>query len=170
MIAIEAIQRRYGDEFQDFLLVALGVALFLVGAAVLLRALFLQSLIAKERHSVPMTTRTKVTAVSLGFVLGAILGLTSVGSGALIGLALILVFRLTPAARRRDGRVPGRDTAVGGGAHAHVLRQRRLHADGEHPHRLAAGRLARHAPRQPRAHRRPAHHPRRRPLRVRASA
>ena len=28
--------------------------------------------------------------------LGAILGLTSVGSGALIGLALILVFRLTP--------------------------------------------------------------------------
>jgi uncharacterized membrane protein YfcA len=29
-------------------------------------------------------------------VLGAILGLTSVGSGALIGLALILVFRLTP--------------------------------------------------------------------------
>jgi uncharacterized membrane protein YfcA len=29
-------------------------------------------------------------------VLGAILGLTSVGSGALIGLALILVFKLTP--------------------------------------------------------------------------
>ncbi|UGS38877.1 sulfite exporter TauE/SafE family protein [Capillimicrobium parvum] len=96
VVAIEAIQRHYGDEFQNFLLVALGVALFLVGAAVLLRALFLQSLIAKERHSVPMTTRTKVTAVSLGFVLGAILGLTSVGSGALIGLALILVFRLTP--------------------------------------------------------------------------
>ena len=32
----------------------------------------------------------------LGVVLGFILGVTSVGSGALIGLALILVFRLTP--------------------------------------------------------------------------
>jgi uncharacterized membrane protein YfcA len=35
-------------------------------------------------------------AVALGFVLGFILGVTSVGSGALVGLALILVFRLTP--------------------------------------------------------------------------
>jgi uncharacterized membrane protein YfcA len=34
--------------------------------------------------------------VALGIVLGFILGVTSVGSGALIGLALILVFRLTP--------------------------------------------------------------------------
>ena len=96
VVAIEAIQRHYGDEFQDVLLLALGIALFLVGAAVLLRALFLQSLIAKERHTVSMTARTKTIAVALGFVLGAILGLTSVGSGALIGLALILVFRLTP--------------------------------------------------------------------------
>src|SRR5215218_8547182 len=35
-------------------------------------------------------------AVGLGLLLGFILGVTSVGSGALIGLALILVFRLTP--------------------------------------------------------------------------
>jgi uncharacterized membrane protein YfcA len=96
VVAIAAIQSHYGDSFQDVLLFALAIALFLVGAAVLLRALFLQGLIAKERHSVPMTTGTKILAVSLGFVLGAILGLTSVGSGALIGLALILVFRLTP--------------------------------------------------------------------------
>jgi hypothetical protein len=34
--------------------------------------------------------------VGIGLVLGLILGFTSVGSGALIGLALILVFRLTP--------------------------------------------------------------------------
>jgi uncharacterized protein len=38
----------------------------------------------------------KVAAVALGFVLGLILGLTSVGSGALIGVAMIVVFRLTP--------------------------------------------------------------------------
>jgi uncharacterized membrane protein YfcA len=34
--------------------------------------------------------------VALGLVLGFVLGVTSVGSGALIGLALILFFRLTP--------------------------------------------------------------------------
>jgi uncharacterized membrane protein YfcA len=37
-----------------------------------------------------------VQAIGLGAFLGFLLGLTSVGSGALIGLALILVFRLTP--------------------------------------------------------------------------
>ena len=44
----------------------------------------------------PLTGRAKTTAVLLGLVLGFILGVTSVGSGALIGLALILIFRLTP--------------------------------------------------------------------------
>ena len=34
--------------------------------------------------------------MALGVVLGFVLGVTSVGCGALIGLALILVFRLTP--------------------------------------------------------------------------
>ncbi len=96
VIAIEVIQNRWGDEFSDVLLIALGIALFFVGAAVLVRALFLQSLVERERESVPMTARSKALAVTLGFVLGAILGLTSVGSGALIGLALIIVFRLTP--------------------------------------------------------------------------
>ena len=60
------------------------------------RALFVRHVHERERDSVPLTRRAKVTAVGLGLVLGFILGVTSVGSGALIGLALILVFRLTP--------------------------------------------------------------------------
>lgn len=96
VVAIEVIHNRYGDSFSDFLLVSLGVALFVVGAAILVRALFLASHVARERDTVPMTRRTKALAVTLGVLLGAILGLTSVGSGALIGLALILVFRLSP--------------------------------------------------------------------------
>src|SRR5919112_2790697 len=60
------------------------------------RALFLPRVFERERDSVPLTRRAKATAVGLGLVLGFILGVTSVGSGALIGLALILVFRLTP--------------------------------------------------------------------------
>lgn len=96
VVMIEAIHSRYGDDFSDFLLIALGCALFLVGTAVIVRALFLQGLVSRERHTVPITPRIRVLAVVLGFVLGAILGLTSVGSGALVGLALIVVFRLTP--------------------------------------------------------------------------
>jgi uncharacterized membrane protein YfcA len=62
----------------------------------LFRALFLRAAIERERHTVVLTTGVKIQAVGLGLVLGFLLGLTSVGSGALIGLALILVFRLTP--------------------------------------------------------------------------
>jgi uncharacterized membrane protein YfcA len=96
VVAVEAIERHYGDRFSEVLLTALGCALFLVGIAVIVRALFLQVLLERERDTVPMTPRTKAMAVALGLVLGAILGMTSVGSGALIGLALIVVFRLTP--------------------------------------------------------------------------
>src|SRR5215212_6620676 len=55
------------------------------------RALFLPRVFERERDSVPLTRR-EGTAVGLGLVLGFILGVTSVRSGALIGLALILVF------------------------------------------------------------------------------
>jgi uncharacterized protein len=60
------------------------------------RALFVPRVHERERDTVPLTPRTKSLAVGLGLVLGFVLGVTSVGSGALIGLALILVFRLTP--------------------------------------------------------------------------
>jgi uncharacterized membrane protein YfcA len=60
------------------------------------RALFVPRVHERERYSVPLTPRSKSLAVGLGLVLGFVLGVTSVGSGALIGLALILVFRLTP--------------------------------------------------------------------------
>ncbi len=96
VLAIEYIQDHYGDSFESFMLTSLGVALFLVGTALLVRALFLKRLISQERDSVQMTRSVKLTTIPLGFVLGAILGLTSVGSGALIGLALILVYKLTP--------------------------------------------------------------------------
>jgi uncharacterized membrane protein YfcA len=80
----------------DVLLVGVAAALLVVSLSVLFRALFLRAAIERERHTVELTTGTKVAATSLGAVLGMLLGLTSVGSGALIGLALILVFRLTP--------------------------------------------------------------------------
>lgn len=80
----------------NVLLTGVAIALLVVSLSMLFRALFLRAAIERERHTVFLDTRTKVRAVSLGAVLGFLLGLTSVGSGALIGLALILVFRLTP--------------------------------------------------------------------------
>jgi uncharacterized protein len=75
-------------------LTLVAVALMIVSFAVLGRALFV--LAPRERAEVPLDARTKATAVAIGGVLGVVLGLTSVGSGALIGPALILLFRLTP--------------------------------------------------------------------------
>jgi uncharacterized protein len=43
-----------------------------------------------------MDTRHKVAAVTLGVFVGFVLGVTSAGSGALIAVGLILLFRLVP--------------------------------------------------------------------------
>lgn len=96
VVAVDQLEKRYGAGFEDILLVAVAVALFVVATSILVRALFMQKAIERERHSVALTRRSKGGAVVIGAVLGVILGITSVGSGALVGLALILVFRLTP--------------------------------------------------------------------------
>ncbi len=78
------------------LLWGVAVALGFTSAVTLGRALFVPRVHERERETVPLTRKIKTIAVSLGLVLGFVLGVTSVGSGALIGLALILIFRLTP--------------------------------------------------------------------------
>jgi uncharacterized protein len=70
------------------------VALLIVSIVVLVRSVL--SIAPREQVQVLLDGRTKATAVVVGAVLGLVLGLTSVGSGALIGPALILLFRLTP--------------------------------------------------------------------------
>lgn len=95
-LAVHRLHRDYGGGFDRVLLASVAGALILVAAVMLSRAMFIPRLVAREQHSFTFTTRTRVGAMMLGFVLGTVLGLTSVGSGALIGLALILLFRLTP--------------------------------------------------------------------------
>jgi uncharacterized protein len=70
------------------------VALLVVAIVVLVRSVL--TIAPREYTQVPLDGRAKATAVVVGAVLGAVLGLTSVGSGALIGPALILLFHLTP--------------------------------------------------------------------------
>jgi uncharacterized protein len=93
VLIVDALHDRYGDGFDSTLLSVVAVALFVVAFSVLGRALFG---VPRERHSVALTTAGKAGAVGIGLVLGVVLGMTSVGSGALVGLALIMVFRLTP--------------------------------------------------------------------------
>jgi uncharacterized membrane protein YfcA len=83
-----------GDQFDTLLLVLVGSALLVTGMAVLARALFMNT--GSERHSVHFELRHKVAAILIGISVGFVLGLTSAGSGALIAVGLILVFRLTP--------------------------------------------------------------------------
>jgi len=83
-----------GESFDTFLLIVVGAALLVTGVAVLARALFLS--VDSERHTVQLERREKIAAVLIGVSVGFVLGLTSAGSGALIAVGLILVFRLKP--------------------------------------------------------------------------
>jgi uncharacterized protein len=93
VLAVNALHDRYGDSFDTTLLAIVAAALFVVAFSLLARALFA---VPRERETVALSTRTKAGAAAIGLLLGIVLGMTSVGSGALVGLALIMVFRLTP--------------------------------------------------------------------------
>ena len=84
-----------GRDFEDAVIAILAGALLLTGAATLVRA-FLKSMHERERDTIEMERRHKIAAVVLGLCVGFVLGVTSAGSGALIAVGLILLFRLTP--------------------------------------------------------------------------
>ena len=92
---IELLQRRYGDDLDTVVLGMLGGALLVVGIATLLRSLFLTGVI-DERSAMHLYRRHIIAAVITGVVTGFVIGLTSAGSGTLIAIALIAIFRLTP--------------------------------------------------------------------------
>lgn len=83
------------DQFDNTLLTMVGAALLITAVAVLARALLKH--VKNERDTIePFETRHKVAAVVVGVSVGFVLGLTSAGSGALIAVALIMLYRLKP--------------------------------------------------------------------------
>jgi uncharacterized membrane protein YfcA len=97
VVALEYLQDHYGESYKSTLLYAVAGALALAAAATLYRSLFRPGLAAKERDSALLGRhQSRLGTVAIGATLGFILGLTSVGSGALIGLALILLYKLRP--------------------------------------------------------------------------
>lgn len=96
-IAVDRLKVADGKSFEHALLACVAGALLIVAAVVLVRSIVLTHLHSHEVDSYHFTTTTQKTiAVVLGFVLGGILGLTSVGTGALIGVAMLVIYQLTP--------------------------------------------------------------------------
>ena len=67
----------------------------MVGIITLARALILSKLI-EERDDFELKRRHKVAAVAIGATTGFVIGITSAGSGTVIAILLISVYRLTP--------------------------------------------------------------------------
>jgi len=97
VIAINWLHSEFGDDFEPYLLGSVAGALFLAAGATLYRALFRPGLVAKEREAAVLQRRiSQFGTIAIGATLGFVLGLTSVGSGALVGLVLILLYKLSP--------------------------------------------------------------------------
>jgi len=93
---IEILQSAYGeDTVNQVVLGAVGAALLVVGIATIIRALFLRDVIP-ERYAMHLYRRHIIAAIITGATTGFVIGLTSAGSGTLIAIVLIAVFRLTP--------------------------------------------------------------------------
>jgi uncharacterized membrane protein YfcA len=88
------LRKTYGDGYEDVAKTILGVALVLCGAGFLVKA-YLHS--APEDKPFLLTRRDRVIAVVTGIVGGFVVGLTSVGSGTLFGLVIMIAFPLTAA-------------------------------------------------------------------------
>jgi uncharacterized membrane protein YfcA len=94
---LDLLESSYGDDFDELLILILAITLLFTGLMTLARALFLKRLHDRERDEFDMTRRDKVAAVALGATVGFVLGVTSAGSGALIAVGLIVLFRLVPS-------------------------------------------------------------------------
>src|SRR4051795_10733983 len=94
--AISILQSKVGEARLDELVYALlGGTLLMVGIITLARALILSNLI-EERDDFELKRRHKIAAVAIGATTGFVIGITSAGSGTVIAILLIAVFRLTP--------------------------------------------------------------------------
>ena len=93
---ISILQSRIGEEELDSLVYALlGGTLLMVGIITLARALILSNLI-EERDDFEIKRRHKVAAVVIGACTGFVIGITSAGSGTVIAILLIAIYRLSP--------------------------------------------------------------------------
>ena len=93
---VSVIENHVGEDRLDSLVYAvLGGTLLMVGIITLARALILRDLV-DERDRFDVERRHKVAAVVIGATTGFVIGITSAGSGTVIAILLIAVYRLAP--------------------------------------------------------------------------
>jgi uncharacterized protein len=96
VILVSWLQSQVGEARLDELVYAvLGGTLLMVGVITLMRALILRNLI-DERDRFDVERRHKVAAIVIGATTGFVIGITSAGSGTVIAILLIAVYRLAP--------------------------------------------------------------------------
>jgi len=93
--ALDVLKDRLGDDFDETVFAILASCLLVVGAITLLRSLFLANKLT-ERADFEIHTPHKIAAVAIGATTGFVIGLSSAGSGTVIAIMLIAIFRLTP--------------------------------------------------------------------------
>jgi uncharacterized protein len=93
---VSVLERHVGEDRLDSLVYAvLGGTLLMVGIVTLARALILRDLV-DERDRFDVERRHKVAAVLIGATTGFVIGITSAGSGTVIAILLIAIYRLAP--------------------------------------------------------------------------
>lgn len=95
--AVEFIKNNYGDRVDSVLYRAIGAALILVGVLLVIRLLMKVDKIYPA-EDLKMSAARKLATVTIGASTGFLIGLTSVGSGTLLAMFLILFY---PLATRR---------------------------------------------------------------------
>ena len=93
---VSVLERHVGEDRLDSLVYAvLGGTLLMVGIITLARALILRDLV-QERDRFDVERRHKIAAVVIGATTGFVIGVTSAGSGTVIAILLIAIYRLSP--------------------------------------------------------------------------
>jgi uncharacterized protein len=94
---LDRLHDAYGDDIDNYVMGAVAAAVLLTAALMFARTLFVPKMVERERDQVdPFKLKHKLAAVAIGLSVGFVLGVTSVGSGALIAVGLILIYRLSP--------------------------------------------------------------------------
>ena len=96
VVLVSWLQTKIGEaRLEELVYAVLGGTLLMVGVITLARALILRNLI-DERDRFEVERRHKVAAIVIGATTGFVIGITSAGSGTVIAIMLIAVYRLAP--------------------------------------------------------------------------
>jgi len=96
VLLVSWLQTQIGEaRLEELVYAVLGGTLLMVGVITLARALILRNLI-DERDRFDVEKRHKIAAIVIGAATGFVIGITSAGSGTVIAILLIAVYRLAP--------------------------------------------------------------------------